>query len=129
MSYLHCHGKNCNWSQDDFWDWKIKWKDIFNWQSRPFGYNPLSIILEDVAMYIRPRWIEFDSTFIIDSGIKPRHLNSQEIFSWSLLRWELSRQLKSLFAMKYWTYEQFEKAKNAGKYKCPKCGSDEWDID
>ena len=45
--YLHCH--NCGWSQDDFWEWKIDWKNIFKWQRRPFGYNPLSLFLQDIV--------------------------------------------------------------------------------
>jgi len=48
--YLHCH--SCNWSQDDFWEWK--WKGLLSFwkfKSRPFGYNPFSLLLQHIAVY------------------------------------------------------------------------------
>jgi hypothetical protein len=123
MAYLHCH--NCGWSQDDFWDWRIKWNKIFKWQSRPFGYNPLSLILEDIAEYWKPRYIKMDSCWCKELGLK-----DNRVHSWWLLKYELKRIFKRISTMKYWTYNSFEKAKIKGIAKCPKCGrNDNFDID
>lgn len=133
MAYLHCHTKGCGWSQDDFWDWTIRWNKLLKWKSRPLGYNPLSLILEDMAEYWYPRLIGFDCNFIRDSGIKEKDKNEKGfhlVHSWDMLFWEIKRDIRIFFNMKYWTYESFKKAKDLGKYKCPKCGSsDQWDID
>jgi hypothetical protein len=123
MAYLHCH--ECGWFQDDFWEWKIKWKNIFKWQTRPFGYNPISLMLEDIAEYWKPRYIGMDSYWCKEHGLK-----GNKVHSWWLLRYELKRHIKRLFSMKYWTLNSYKKAKNKGIAVCPKCGSkNDFDID
>jgi hypothetical protein len=124
MSYLHCH--HCGWSQDDFWSWN--WKGVFKfwkWSYRPFGYNPISCILEDIVQYWKPRWIKFDSYWAVENGFK-----SNNIFSWALLIFEIKRQVQKFFRQKYWTYGSWLKAKKEKRYCCPTCGClDNWDID
>lgn len=133
MSYLHCHTKGCGWSQDDFWNWEIKWNKLFKWKSRPFGYNPLSFILEDIAEYLKPKLVGFDINFICESKINTKGKSPEGFYlihSWDLLVFELKRNIRRFIKMKYWTYKSFKRAKDSGKYKCPKCGSKtQWDID
>ena len=81
MSFLHCH--NCSWSQDDFWNFTIRFSS-----TRPFGYNPISLIWEDIFFYLRPRYIEMDSMWCHENGFK------NPIFSWKLMLWEIKRHLK-----------------------------------
>ena len=122
MAYLHCH--NCDWGQDDFWDWKVEWSRLHKWSYRPFGYNPLSLVLEDIAEYVRPRYVGLDSFHAEEMGWP------NPIFSWRLLRWNLSRHVKQLFTQTWWTYEGFIKDNKAGTAKCPGCGSStHFDID
>lgn len=116
MSYLHCH--NCNWSQDDFWTFKINYKKLFNWKSRPFGYNPLSLILEDIAGFIKPRSIKIDPYSAKEYGFK-----NNKVFSWKLCLFEIKYHIKCMFTQKYWTYNSFKKAYNNNKAFCPKCNS------
>ena len=124
MAYLHCH--NCGWSQDDFWDWKIKWRELFHWKSRPFGYNPLSLILEDIAEYYNFRFIEMDIGWMKENKYK-----GNKIHSWKLL-WKhgILIHLRRLFNQKWWTYKQFKKDSDKNIAKCPKCKSkSNFDID
>lgn len=123
MSYLHCH--NCKWAQDDFWDFRIKWKYIVKWAYRPFGYNPLSLMLETIAINIKPCFIIFDKWWAKENGFK-----SEKIFSWNLLLFEIKNNIKSLFKQKYWTYNHYQRSKNKGNLLCPNCkSSDHLDVD
>ena len=110
MSYLHCHTKGCGWSQDDFWNWKFTLK-FWKWNSRPFGYNPLSLIIEDVKMFSYPRFIKCEN---------------KKQFSWFVMLSLIKRHIKRLFTQKWWTYESF---KRDVKAVCPKCGKKCFDID
>lgn len=110
MSYLHCHTPDCKWSQDDFWDWKFTFK-FWKWKSRPFGYNPLSLIIEDISEYSYPR-------FISDGKNKE--------FSWFIMLSQIKRHAKRIFTQKWWTYNSFKKDVDA---KCPRCGKIDFDID
>jgi hypothetical protein len=123
MAYLHCH--KCHWSQDDFWEWRVKWKHLHKWGYRPFGYNPLSLILEDIAGNIYPRYWDFDQWWAdeMEWPSKRRH-------SWLLLCGNIKRHLKNLFTQKWWTYNGYLKDIKLGKAKCPHCGSaEDLDID
>lgn len=127
MSYLHCH--KCHWSQDDFWNFKIYWKRLFKWTSRPFGYNPLSLVLEDIAEWWKPRYIGFDHYAAKEMGIKLSK-KGNAVHSWVLLRYDLKKHIKRLFIQKWWTEESFKKDYYQGKAKCPNCGSSKhFDID
>jgi len=120
--YIHCF--DCNWSQDDFWDYNIKWKKIFQWKSRPFGYNPLSILLEDIAEYWKPRYIIMDSYWAKEKGLK-----SNRVHSWWFIKNGFRRYKNVKKSMVYKTYDEYEKARKTGTLKCPKCGSYHLDID
>ena len=123
MSYLHCH--KCGWSQDDFWDWYINWKHIFRWKYRPFGYNPLSLMLEYIALYWKPRYIGMDSYWCRENG-----LSGNTVHSWWLLKYEFKHLFRRIKRMKYWSYKSYSKAVSNGTAKCPKCGcKTEFDID
>jgi hypothetical protein len=119
MAYLHCH--NCDWSQDDFWNWKWTYKF---WKFRPFGYNPVSLIFDDISDYWKPRRIGMDSWWIEE--IKIRHKNG-EVHSWVMLIWQIKRHIKRIFTMKVWTYKKWEKVRKT--WVCPECKSNKWDID
>jgi len=71
MAFLHCHTKNCGWSQDDFWDikFRIKWKSYKkSWWKLGFsiGYNPISKVSNDIAWLWKPRWMSLDEWIIND---------------------------------------------------------------
>lgn len=120
MAYLHCHTKNCHWSQDDFWDWKWTWKI---WKSRPFGYNPISLMIDDVRLYIKPRYIRIERNTLKEITGK----FGNQIFSWRLMIHELSRHFSRIKRQKYWTFKDFKKVRDVAV--CPKCGMRNWDID
>lgn len=123
MAYLHCH--KCGWSQDDFWYWDVHWKKIFKWKSRPFGYNPISLVLEDIAHNWKPRYIEFDSLFAKENKWK-----SNIVHSWFLMFWLIKGHIKRIRKQKWWTYNSWKKARASHKDVCPKCGGNShWDID
>lgn len=123
MSYLHCH--KCKWSQDDFWNFEIKWKNIFKWTYRPFGYNPLSLMLETIAINIKPHFIIFDKWWAKENGFKLK-----KIFSWHLLLFEIKNIIKSIFNQKYRTYKAYKKAEIKGNLICPNCKtSNNLDVD
>lgn len=125
MSYLHCH--NCGWSQDDFWNFRISWKKFFKWRSRPFGYNPLSLVLEDVAEYWKPRYIGFDSNVAKEYGFI---LNKEgKVHSWRLLRYDVKIHIKRLFTQKWWTEKSFKKDYYNKRAMCPNCSANDFDID
>lgn len=124
MSYLHCH--SCGWSQDDFWSWN--WSGLrkfWKWKRRPFGYNPLSLILEDFSEYWKPRMISFDAYAAKDMGFK-----NSNIFSWSMLFYNLAWHVQRIFRQRWWTFNQWKKYYDKGFAVCPKCKcSDKLDID
>lgn len=122
MAYLHCHTKNCGWSQDDFYSFK---------------YNPFTKIIEDIKWLWKPRMVEWDSMFVKTdaetlqkyTGVKVKFTNNK-CFSWSWLWLEIVKDLKNGFIdTKWWTYKSWKKDMNNGKAKCPKCGKVNFDID
>ena len=122
MAYLHCH--NCEWEQDDFWEWKWSGlKQFWKWKSRPFGYNPLSCILEDITINIKPRIIEMDAYWAKDNGF-----SSSRIFSWHMLIFEIRKNIRRLFTQIYWTYGDWKKVGD-DKWVCPICHKRALDID
>lgn len=126
MAYLHCHTKDCGWSQDDFWDYRFTakaWKQFFTfqWQRRPFGYNPFSILLEDISSYIKPRKIKMDSYWAKENGLR-----SNNVHSWWFLRKGFSRYRGVKKKMLFKTWEEFQANKTT---HCPKCDKVNWDID
>lgn len=123
MAYLHCH--SCGWSQDDFWNFKINFKS-----SRPFGYNPLSIFIEDYKSYFNLKFRNWDRNFVLDNPEVKAHKNENGTYRIRNIRiWilETKRNFKRIFNQKWWTYKSWKK--NKDKAKCPKCGEHNFDID
>jgi hypothetical protein len=121
MAYLHCHTKNCNWSQDDFYH---------------KGYNPLTKIWDDIKWLWKPRWMSMDKHFI--GGIEtytrvPIYCGKRnQVHSWNWLIAELVKEFKNLLRQKWWTYDSWKKdwAKRTDNFPvCPKCGKQNFDID
>jgi hypothetical protein len=120
MAYLHCH--NCGWSQDDFW-----YK----------GYNPITKIWRNIKWLWKPTKIGFDKWFLKHSDGKKHNyiipLWTREgkdwtyVFSWNWLLLELEKEIKCILNQRYWTYKAFLRKKDAAM--CPKCKSDNLDID
>ena len=128
MAYLHCH--NCHWSQDDFWDYRFSWKNwkkflLLRWSSRPFGYNPISILLENIATYLKPRMIKMDSYWAKENGFK-----SNVVHSWNFVKGGFIRYFRVRRNMLYKNYEAYMRHRKIGIARCPNCNSrDHWDID
>ena len=120
MSYLHCHTKDCGWSQDDFYYKK---------------YNPITKIVSDIKWLIKPRMIEWDNTFVEVDAIRLMKYTKIKVkfkgnkcFSWSWLILEIVKDIKIAIKQKWWTFESFKKAYDNGAV-CPKCGKSNFDID
>jgi len=111
MAYLHCH--SCNWGQDDFWEKN--------------GYNPVKSLryCED---YLFKDKVYMDKWGIDDRGLEAREdeggywVPGHELAAAILMSY--SNNIKNM-AVK--TEKEWEKVKD--DFKCPKCGSDNWDID
>lgn len=120
MAYLHCHTKDCGWSQDDFWTRR---------------YNPFTKIWSDIKWLWIPRIMDLDDWIVIDifeytkvpvknfSKIKGQY----RIHTWNWLLIEIVKEIKNVFNQKWWTYKSWQRNKH--KAKCPKCGQRNFDID
>ena len=128
MAYLHCH--NCGWSQDDFWNYNLSKKSfkklfLLKWTERPLGYNPESILLEDIVENIKPKFIKMDSHWSKENGYK-----SNKIHSWEFIRRGIKRYRKVRKNMLFKTHQDFKKANREKNVCCPSCGDyKNWDID
>lgn len=125
MAYLHCHNKECGFSQDDFYH---------------KGYNPFTKIKSDIEWLWKPKWIKLDMDIVEDLikytkvPIYLRNIVAHEykMFSWNWLILEIVKDIKIAYKMKYLTNTSWKKAvkENGGKWPpCPKCGQNELDID
>lgn len=117
MAYLHCHTKDCGWSQDDFWDKK---------------YNPATKLWRSIKWLWKPRWIGFDKDFPSSrKHITPLWVKNKKeeiaIFSWNLLLIEIEREIKCVWNQKWWTWKGWSKDKKNAV--CPRCGEGDFDID
>lgn len=104
MAYLHCHA--CSWSQDDFYD--------------PSGYNPAKYLADwDETLFGEKLDRQFtdDSEFVRVNG----PITTREV-----LAREYEKFARRIRGMRWVTYEQFKADPNK---VCPKCGSDDLDID
>lgn len=108
MAYIHCH--HCNWGQDDFWNFKFTWKF---WKFRAFGYNPLSLVIDDARWLLKPRILELDSKLSRLQGFK-----NPRVFSWRLLLYEWKKHIRRLFTQKWRTWESYQQDPQK---KCPAC--------
>ena len=133
MAYLHCHTKDCGWSQDDFYSFKFDKRKLFFIG----GYNPISKILDSIRSYIKPRMLKWDRHFVNYDAvelqeytkIKIRFNENNECFSWSWLILEIVKDIKNAKNMRWRSYKSWKKDMNKGKAKCPKCGKACFDID
>ena len=133
MAYLHCHTKDCGWSQDDFYSFKFDKRKLFFIG----GYNPISKILDSIRSYIKPRMIKWDRHFVNYDAvelqkytkIKIRFNENNECFSWNWLILEIVKDIKNAKNMRWWSYKSWKKDMDKGKAKCPKCGKVCFDID
>ena len=145
MAYLHCHTKDCGWSQDDFWD---------------KSYNPFTRTWNDIKWLWKPKWIGLDKWIIDDMTeytgvkVKVREIKKEmseesalkssrsaqnrndlysttyyefQVFSWQWLWLELVAEWKNIQHMKWWTWKSWKKARDNAV--CPKCGERNFDID
>lgn len=119
MAYLHCH--NCSWSQDDFWK-----KD---------GYNPFR---EDTVEWLKEKlfedYVNMDIGYVRDMRLLGFDFEVEEdskgcynIKTTDFVAMELMRKARSISKMAVKTWEDWKKVKDT--FVCPKCGSDNLDID
>lgn len=156
MAYLHCHTKDCGWSQDDFWQlfyirrWEKRW-----WKKIALGYSPISRMWNDIKWLAKPRWFGLDKWVIDDiteyTNVKVKvrevkkirdqrksqikNINAPyvyeyteyQVFSWQWLKVETVKNWRSFRHMKWWTHKSWKKARDTAV--CPKCGLRNFDID
>lgn len=126
--YLRCD--NCKWEQDDFWSYNFSKREIvrfltFKWLHRPFGYNPESVLMEDIAEWLPPRKVKMDYM-----AAKEKGFDTNEVHSWWFLKEAFKRYFKVRKTMKWKTFEKFKKDKEKGKAFCPRCGNEKyWTTD
>ena len=119
MSYLHCHTKDCSFSQDDFYS---------------KSYNPFTKIWSDIKWLITPKFLKMDFGWIQTMGEISAYTHvpllkiKSRCFSWNLLIVEIVKDLKVALEMKWYTYEAWKKDYDGGAV-CPKCGKRNFDID
>jgi hypothetical protein len=117
MAYLHCHTRDCDWSQDDFWTRR---------------YNPITKLWSDINWLWKPRWISFDEWMLNDlRAIVPvwtKHHRCGQVFihSWNMLLVEALKEVRVAFGMRWWTWEAWKKAKTP---HCPVCHKRNFDVD
>jgi hypothetical protein len=125
MAFLHCH--SCDWSQDDFWDFRIRrGRGYFSikWLGLGWEYNPVSVFLSYVfgrKGYWWPRRIDFDDNCKRENGWKRR-----DPHSWYLIGQEFKSMRRKFKNMRWRTMEEFNKDKHA---VCPNCGKQNFDVD
>lgn len=116
MSYLHCHTKNCGWSQDDFWD---------------EHYTPLRPdIMKSLSEDLFKERIYFDKSMFVETGDLPYHLDEEGkayCRGSDYVAWDLRKRAKRIQNMLVKTYAEFKA--NKDKLVCPRCGQQNWDID
>lgn len=155
MAYLHCHTKDCGWSQDDFWNFRPRFRwHLYkkSWWKLGFsiGYNPISRTLTDIRWLWKPKWLSLDDWYINDmikyTGVKvkvrkvEKTINvksgnvfgkmktiEQQVFSWQWLLLELVVEWKNIRRMKWRTWKSWKKTRDIAV--CPKCGLRNFDID
>lgn len=114
MSYIRC--KNCNWSQDDFWD-----KD---------GYTPFR---KDIVEYLTNCLFQekkyFDYGFVAEHPDIEWHYEDSQAWckGTDLVASILMSKARSIRNMKFPTYQSW---KDAGKdATCPQCGHQKFTED
>lgn len=116
MAFLHCH--NCDWSQDDFWE-----KD---------GYTPFR---QDIVDFLKKTLFEeraYFGKFVFEEvGFKDDQIHHDDHGWWvkgtDWVAKRLEQKAESIRNMNVKTSEEWKGQRES--WKCPECGSDEWDID
>ena len=114
MAYLHCH--NCDWSQDDFWSeegWSPFAKGNMQSMKEYLFKDTVTFGADSHIKEVFPTGELVDGHWVVDSREYVAH--------------ELERTARSIRNMAVKTNEDWEKVKDT--WKCPKCGSNDWDID
>jgi hypothetical protein len=107
--YLHCH--DCGWSQDDFWN---------------ESYNPISCLIDYKDSLFQDN--HFDEGFFTENNIEPKKdENGFYITGKDFVVWALERAIRRIKNMQVDTYDEWERVKE--NWRCPECGSKNWDID
>ena len=108
MAYVHCHTKNCGWSQDDFYheDYNPA-KYLESWNNYLFGKDSHRL----------DKQFSDDAQFLKENG----PITTREV-----LAREYEKFAKHIRTMKWVTWDQFRADPNK---ICPKCGSENLDID
>jgi hypothetical protein len=117
MAYVHCH--TCDWSQDDFWDFRFYLRHKGYWWR--WGYNPISCFLGYCREYWRPKRTEFDVGCMRENGwarIDPHN--------WYLLWRCFKSMLRKFRYQTWWTASSWERET---RQKCPNCGALNLDVD
>ncbi len=116
MAYLHCHTKNCGWSQDDFWD---------------ENYNPVNFSQDsDLFKNLMSDKLYFlDENSLKEMGIKYYKDEGNKIYFYGgdYVIWKLQRRINRISRMIVKTYKEFLERKDT--LKCPRCGLQNFDID
>ena len=115
--YLHCHTKNCGWSQDDFWD-----TDGYT----PFRHDLIDIMKKHIFM----DKVYMDSSFFSEYPEIPSHKDETGCYcrGTDLVAWNLERKAKNIRSMTVRTLEEWKTIRDT--FKCPLCGSgDGLDVD
>jgi len=116
MAYLHCHTKNCGWSQDDFWDQN--------------GYTPFR---EDIIKYLEKSLfkekIYFDKYFFEENPYIPYWKDEKGWYCTGkdMVACNLENRARRIRNMLVKTEEEFIEKKDT--LVCPCCGKQNWDID
>lgn len=115
MAYLHCHTKNCGWSQDDFW------KETYN----PVNFDQNKDLYSDL---FKER-IYLDKNIVSKMEIKyyVDEENRTYVKGTDYVAYELERRASKIRNMLVKTYEEFKEKKDT--LVCPRCGKQNWDID
>jgi len=116
MAYLHCHTKNCGWSQDDFWDIN--------------GYTPFrQDLMNDLKKYLFQDKIYLDEYFFKENPTLNYYHDDGGFYckGKELVIWKLKQKTRSIENMLVSTYDEFIEKKD--ELVCPKCGQQNWDVD
>lgn len=107
--YIRCD--DCDWSQDDFYH---------------DGYNPASYLAGWNEYLYGDKRDELDKSFTDDSEFLRENGN---ITTREVLARKYESFARKIRNMKWTTYDDFKRDKDAGIAVCPRCGSSNFDID
>ena len=119
MAYLHCHTKDCGWSQDDFWS------------SEEGEYSPFRPdLMRDLQKALFKEKVYFDKWAIDEMGIinnRGKDDNGYWVNGREFVINRLEAKVRSIRNMIARTEDEWKEKKDT--LTCPKCGEQNWDID